>query len=520
LYDIPIINDDSNYTNKPKFDLPNISINMVFQCLKNTPLKCTISPDNISPFFYNMCAGALAPPLTIIYNACIESATIPMYWKRGLVIPIHKNNSRLLTDNYRPITISPTPGKILDSIICTHLCSYLTTNNIISNYQHGFRLGRSCSTNLIIFNNYTLNNLNSGYPVDTFYLDFRKAFDSVPHNLLLHKLHLLGMHPRALGWFSNWLHGRTQAVSIANAISSYTSVSSGVIQGSVLGPILFLIYINDLPNVLGFLNILMFADDTKLYHSINSDSDQILAQIDLSAVCNWCIKWGLSLNLTKSCVMHYGRTNRNLEYSINSQPLATVFEIKDLGIFYTNDFKSALHVAHVTKTCNRIYALTRRVFTNHSVKLIMTIYKMLMQPIINYCNIIWSPHLRGDIHTLEGVLRRMSKLPPNLRNLPYEDRLRLIGFTKGIMGYHQRGALILIYKILNNQLGIDLRFLFNLSTESRTRGHPLKLRGTTSRLNVHKYTFSERYIEAWNSLPANVVNSRSRFEFVSLLNSL
>jgi len=202
----------------------------------------------------------------------VQSGTLPESWRVGHVIPIHKSGSQQNPSNIRPVSLTSVLGKILESLIHDVVLNLLLENNLMSPYQHGFLPQRSCSTQLITAMNHWTESLQQGYCSDVIYFDFRKAFDTVPHLRLLHKLEVYGISGKLLKWIKSFLTCGKQCVVINSQYSFWSSVRSGVPQGSVLGPLLFAIYVNDLPDNVKS-SLLLFADDTKLYHTIRSYSD-------------------------------------------------------------------------------------------------------------------------------------------------------------------------------------------------------------------------------------------------------
>ena len=221
---------------------------------------------------------------------------MPEVWKQAFVTPIHKKGERCKAENYRPISLTSTIGKILESIIRDQIYQYLTNNDLLVHNQHGFTSGRSCTTQLLHAMDYWTSSLDNNIPVDILYLDFRKAFDTVPHCRLFIKLAAYGIRGKLLDWIKSFLTNRHQKVVLNGASSEWSRVYSGVPQGSVLGPLLFNIYVNDIPSVVNS-ETLMFADDTKIFRKIQSQSDFLQFQQDISNLLAWSVKWQLKFNV-------------------------------------------------------------------------------------------------------------------------------------------------------------------------------------------------------------------------------
>lgn len=226
----------------------------------------------------------------------------------------------------------------MESLISDQIRSYMEFNNFFNPCQHGFRQHRSCVTQLLEVLNDLTNMIENSTPLDIIYLDFSKAFDTVPHTRLLNKLKAYGIDGKILDWIKNFLTNRQQRVKVNSSYSDYSAVTSGIPQGSILGPLLFIIYINDLPECINS-SCKIFADDTKLY---NNASNQSIIQNDLLNLLEWSRLWPLSFNVNKCCVLHMGNKNDNHEYYMDkdSQTKLKVTELeKDVGVHFSTDLK-------------------------------------------------------------------------------------------------------------------------------------------------------------------------------------
>ena len=239
----------------------------------------------------------IAIPLSIIFSKSFISGTLPHDWKNAQVTPIHKKGARNNVSNYHPVSLTSIFGKLMETIIKDHLISHLISNNLLSAYQFGFVPGRSCTTQLLHVIDYFTKHLDEGYSVDVIYLDFQKAFDTVPHQRLIQKLSSFGIHGKVLQWIKDFLKDRTQVV-LNGKKSNTIPVKSGVPQGSVLGPILFTMFVNDLPSVVSS-PVYMFADDTKIFRVVRTSKDYSALQHDLDLLYEWSIRWQLKFNILK-----------------------------------------------------------------------------------------------------------------------------------------------------------------------------------------------------------------------------
>jgi len=301
--------------------------------------------------------------------------------------------------------------------------------------------------------------LDNHSAVDTIYLDFAKAFDTVPHQRLLLKLKGYGITGKLLDWFEEFLTNRRQRVNIEGVFSEWSHVLSGVPQGSVLGPALFLCYINDLPEAIASF-IFLYADDTKLFRRIDSSVDKDALQKDLDQLVSWAQTWQLRFNTEKCKVMHLGegRSNRESYSMINTEGQRiilqeTVLE-KDLGIWVVPTMKPACHIAHAVMKANRLLGLIRRSFTYMDIELMRRLFTTIVRPHLEYANIIWHPYLKKDIELIEGVQHRATKMVPGLSKFTYQERLRRMDLPT-LVYRRARGDAIDAYKYLHGIYTVD-----------------------------------------------------------------
>ena len=329
--------------------------------------------DGFLPKVLKAVAGGVVPHLCQIFNRSLTTAEVPQDFRSADVCPIPKKGLLTDTGNYRHISLTFVPGKVLESIIKDRVVNFLETNNLINTSQHGFCQGRSCVTNLLDFYQYVFCECDRSRAVDVVFLDFRKAFDKVPHKRLMRKVRALGIQGNVAAWIKNWLAGRRQRVIVNGVPSDWTAVTSGVPQGSVLGPLLFVTYINDLD--LGLSSkVSKFADDTKLgINAANPESVRAL-QRDLAAIGEWSTVWQMPFNLDKCHVLHVGTANQEENYSLVGSAITSVDQETDLGVVITADLKSSAQCIAAEQKAQKILGYIKRVFHYRNKQTVLALY--------------------------------------------------------------------------------------------------------------------------------------------------
>lgn len=484
-----------------------ISDNDVLEKLKDVNMNKTPGPDTFHPRIIKNIKMEIAAPLARIFNQSLEEGFVPSDWKDANITPIHKKGSRTKPNNYRPISLTSVIGKLMEKFIRDKIVEYLEANNLIRDSQHGFRNRKSCLTNLIEFYDklFTYNDMTKS--LDIIYLDFQKAFDKVPHLKLLDKLEKMGIKGKILAWIKSWLTGRRQRVVINGVESEWQQVTSGVPQGSVLGPILFLIYINDID--IGLNNIISkFADDTKIGFCVLNEDDRNRLQSDLNKIVEWSEKWQMPFNVDKCQVLQVGSKNNKYSYEMNGKQITSVQRVTDLGIIIAETLKTSEQCVAAANKANRALGFIKRKFTYKSEKIVLPLYKSMVRPHLEYAVQFWAPYLKKDIERLENVQRRATKMIPSLRHKSYHERLKRLNLFS-LKKRRLRGQLIECFKILKGFNRLDRDELFTLDTDDRTRSNGMKLKVKKANLDVTQNFFTYSVIPEWNKLPRRVVECRT-----------
>lgn len=489
----------------------NFSVDDIMVYLENIDIGKAAGPDGCAPIVLKRCRAVLADKLHKIFRRSLDCGMVPASWREAYVCPIFKGGNvraRESVDNYRPVSLTSQVCKLMEKLIRSAIVQYLGENNILRNYQHGFRGGRSCATNLLESLEIITKAVDDGDQVDVAFLDFSKAFDKVNHNILLQKLHDIGIRGKIWFWICSFLTGRTQRVKIRDVCSDSVLVTSGVPQGSVLGPLLFTIYVNSLPDV-SPCRLKLFADDTKLLNVHKQPGEENRLQVGLNRLEDWSAMNKLPFNEKKCKVLSFARTmsmNLRRPFSICSEYIDFVASERDLGVVLCSTLDPARHINIIVNKANFALGIARKAFQVKDKNVFLLLFKTLVRPQLEYAVQIWNPWRRKDIEKLEKVQKRATRLVPQCRGLTYADRLRFLGLDT-LEERRHRGDMIMTFRIVRGFIDIDRNLLFDTARNTSTRGHRFKLQTRRTNCNIRNHFFSVRVVEPWNRLPSEVVES-------------
>ena len=392
----------------PEIENLEIDVNGVVKLLKNLNPSKAPGPDGIPSKVLKTCAEAIAPSLTCIFNLSLRTGQLPSDWRSANITAIYKQKgNRNKAENYRPVSLTSIACKFLEHIVCRHMQNHLLKYKILTDKNHGFRSGHSCETQLLTTTNDLMKAFEDGHQTDVVVLDFSKAFDTVPHNKLLHKLDHYGIRGPLHIWIGSFLKERKMRVVVDGEHSEEAPVLSGVPQGTVLGPLLFLCHINDLPDSVSS-TVRLFADDCLMYRNISNFNDHIKLQEDLNSLETWADRWGMRFNAEK-CYTLQTRTKSSFMYSLCGTFLKPVKETTYLGINISSNLKWNAHIQNITRKAGQTLGFIRRNLQNCPKECRRLAYIALVRSKLEYASSVWDPHTKENIDRIEKVQRQAAR---------------------------------------------------------------------------------------------------------------
>ena len=496
-----------------------ITTHGIQKLLENQIVTKATGPDNIPAFILKNCAPILAPLLQSIFTQSIITGSLPDDMLCANISPCFKAGDRTDPSNYRPISLTSIICKILEHIVHKHIMNHLDRHSILTDAQHGFRQQRSCETQLITTYHDILTQLDDQnvQKVDAVVLDFAKAFDKVPHKRLAIKLKFYGITGPILDWITAFLSNRTQRVLLDGSSSNPVPVTSGVPQGTVLGPLLFILYINDLPDITVESKVRLFADDSLIYKAIKSANDSRDLQNDLDALGRWSEKWLMIFRPDKCKLLSFTRSHSptDFQYTLNNVNIQATDTHKYLGVHLSSDTKFNAHIDKIYHKANQKLGFLRRNLHSCTREIKHVAYDSLVRPGMEYCAGVWDPHNKTCINKLESVNTKAARFITN-------NHSREEGTTSQIKSQinmdllstrRKSQRLTIMYKIANNHIKMNKdgiltpasnKYKYNLRKQHSVKY--ITLGGSTK---IYNKSYFPRTIHDWNSLPQETIDCKS-----------
>ena len=512
--------------NKAKFNFKTIKVKEIRAAFAKIKTAKSFGTDNISSYFLKLALPIIENSLAFLFNTSIETSQFPDSWKVARVTPIFKDGDKTEKSNYRPISVLPVISRLFEKLVFDQLYQYMKENGLFSPDQSGFLRLHSTLTCLLKNTDDWYNGLDLGRLVGLVFIDLKKAFDTVDHDILCEKLHIYGVQQRELSWFRSYLSNRKQFCRVNGVGSDMQNVGVGVPQGSCLGPLLFLIYINDLPLAVQGSTVSMYADDTSLCHqALNMTQLNGAINNDLKRLDTWLQGNKLSLNVTKTHSMVITTkqkrnvlksTNQNLELNIRGNELDIVQKTKYLGVQIDCSLDWKEQVKAVSAKVSRAIG-----FLKHAKKFLPratleNLYTGIVEPHFRYCCSVWGCCGSSEINQLQKLQNRAARIVTSSSfDTPSRPLIERLGWKtiEQLISYQSK---TMVFKSLNELAPQYLSSLFKRNSQCSTRC----LRNTETDLRVPKKTsangqkcFSFRGAKLWNSLSAESKQASSLNSF-------
>ena len=518
---------DSPFTKDPDFAEPEINSPCfdesfiiceedIICAINSIESNSACGPDGVPAVLLKNCAAELAVPLTLLWNESYRISTVPEFYKQTFVAPLFKKGDRARAANYRPVALTSHIVKIYERVLRKAMVDFIEANELLCDHQHGFRRGRSCLTQLLSHFDDIFSNLCNGADTDAIYLDFAKAFDKVDHQLLIKKLRKYHFSEHLISWIASFLSNRSQHVVVNGMTSFLAMIISGVPQGSVLGPLLFILFINDMQGCISLSTIRFFADDTRLLKHIFCHTDSSELQKDLDSVIKWSKENNMSLHEDKFEVMIHKHRPHSLLYELpfaicemtyntSDSILYPVDQLKDLGVIVSSDLSWSPHVSSLTSRARSIASWVLSAFRRRDRLTMLTLFKSLVRSHLEYCCPLWNTNKVMDIDLIEGVQRTFTSKIWGLQHLNYWERLSSLNLMS-LQRRRERYIIIHMWKIYSNTVpnSVGIEFMSPSRLGIKARVPPIIKSSSLRNQSLYDSSFAVMGPRLWNILPSHL----------------
>ena len=520
---------------QPNFPVPDVkspdtevlvTAEDILEAIKDIKMDSAPGPDGIPAILLKRCAECLSVPIQLLWSESMKTGLVPKFYKLGYVTPLHKKGSRAEPVNYRPVTLTSHIVKTFERVVRKSMVTYLETNELLTGRQHGFRAGRSTLTQLLNHFDMVYEGLVDGKDTDSIYLDYAKAFDRVDHELLISKLERYGFHSSLINWIKSFLTNRDQVVVLDGVHSFIAGILSGVPQGTVLGPLLFILFINDLELCVTSSTVGFFADDTRISKQIGSLDDCKLLQEDLDSVVSWSRSNNMQLHEQKSELVIHKHKPGDLLQELPFFPLTMSYNsstgdalhpsenVRDLGVNVSHDLSWSRHICDTVTKARNVASWVLSVFKTRNKDVMLTLYKSLVRSILEFNSPVWNPTKVGEIQAIEGVQKTFTSRISALKSDDYWKRLKEMSLMS-LQRRRERYIILQVWKILNgvspNDIGMKFRETSRRGTIAVT---PPLVKGCSQRnQSLYDSSFAVLGARLWNIVPVDIKPIRSFLSF-------
>ena len=517
---------DSNQPQQDTSQIPElheilISTEDIIKAINQIGSRSAPGPDKIPAILLKECKNEIAPALVMLWQKSLDSGEIPSHLLNQTIIPIFKKENKSLPSNYRPISLTSHFIKIIERVIREKIILHIISHNLITGKQHGFMPNRSTLTQLLQHIDSILEILESNGNADILYLDMCKAFDKVNHKILLEKLSNMKITGKIHAWIEQFLTARSQQVVVNGYKSSPAAVQSGVPQGTVLGPVLFVIYMNNITEYVKSTLISMYADDSKLISSVKNMQDRAKIQTDLEGLIKWTVANSMEFNEGKFQLLQMGdQDDLKLPYQHNTTIINKSSHVKDLGILISEDMTFKHQISEMCDGATNFASWLLRTFRTRSKDVMLLLLKTYLIPRLEYCSAIWNPTQVNQINQVEAIQRTFTSKIENLDRYNYHERLKKLNLFS-LQRRRERYILIHTFKIFRNLAPNDVNLQFHENLRLGTQCRRLPLKGKSLRLKTLRFnSFSHSAPRLFNLIPGEIKRAKTVDSFKSALDKL